>query len=61
MNAANEKVALETVAGAVMVGALAASAGFPLEKGTMLEAVKSTVPPRAVEVNVRAFENGYDA
>ena len=45
----------------VMVGALAACVGFPLEKKKMLEAVKSTVPPRAVEVNVRAFENGYKA
>jgi len=45
----------------VMVGALAASPGFPVEKENMLEAMKSTVPPKAVEVNVRAFENGFQA
>ena len=54
-------MALETAAGAAMVGALAASVSFLLEKEKMLEDVKSTVPPRAVEVNVRAFENGYKA
>ena len=45
----------------VMVGALSAAAGFPLGKDEMLEAMKSTVPPRALETNIRAFELGYEA
>ena len=45
----------------VLVGALAASPLFPVEKAHMLEAVKANVPPKAIEVNVRAFENGYTA
>ncbi|MCK5773998.1 MAG: 2-oxoacid:acceptor oxidoreductase family protein, partial [Thermoplasmata archaeon] len=45
----------------VMVGALAASPSFPVEKVHMLEAVKANVPPKAVDVNIMAFEYGYGA
>ncbi len=45
----------------VMVGALAASAGFPVAKEAMLEGVKAIVPPKAVAVNEKAFESGYAA
>lgn len=45
----------------VMVGALSALDGFPVEKDVMLNAVRSIVPPKAVATNERAFENGYMA
>ncbi|USH00165.1 indolepyruvate ferredoxin oxidoreductase subunit beta [Thermococcus argininiproducens] len=45
----------------VLVGALSALPGFPIDKETMLEAVKASVPERAVEANIKAFELGYEA
>jgi indolepyruvate ferredoxin oxidoreductase beta subunit len=45
----------------VMVGALAASPAFPVGKDHMLEAVKETVPKKALDVNIQAFESGYSA
>lgn len=45
----------------VMVGALAASPAFPVGKEHMLVAVKETVPKKALEVNIQAFELGYTA
>jgi len=45
----------------VMVGALAVSEGFPLDRGAVVEAVRSTVPPVAVDVNLRAFDLGAEA
>lgn len=43
----------------VMVGALAGSPDFPVEKEAMLEAVKENVPKKALDVNIKAFELGY--
>lgn len=43
----------------VMVGALAASKGFPVAKASVLEGVKAIVPPKAVAVNQAAFESGF--
>jgi indolepyruvate ferredoxin oxidoreductase, beta subunit len=45
----------------VMVGALSALSGFPIEKETMLEAVRNTVPKKVIAINEKAFENGYHA
>lgn len=45
----------------VMVGALAALPGFPVEKEHMLEATKENVPKKALEVNLTAFEKGFDS
>ncbi len=45
----------------VMVGALAASEGFPLDRDAVVEAMTSTVPPKAVDVNLKAFELGSEA
>ena len=45
----------------VMVGALAASPAFPVGKDHMLEAVRGTVPKKALDVNLKAFELGYSA
>jgi indolepyruvate ferredoxin oxidoreductase beta subunit len=43
----------------VMVGALSGLPGFPVGKEAMMEAVKGTVPPKAIETNAKAFENGF--
>lgn len=45
----------------VMVGALAASPNFPVGKDHMLEAVKENVPRKALDVNIKAFELGYQS
>ncbi len=47
-------------ANVVMVGALTALPGFPIDREEMMEAVKVRVPPRFVEVNLKAFELGYE-
>ena len=43
----------------VMVGALTASEKFPVGKDVMLDAVRGTVPKKAIATNERAFENGF--
>jgi len=45
----------------VLVGALTASPCFPIDKDVMVEAVKRLVPPKAVDMNLKAFELGYKA
>ncbi len=45
----------------VMVGALAASPNFPVGKEFMLEAVKENVPKKALDVNIKAFELGFNS
>jgi len=45
----------------VMVGALSACPEFPVEKEVMLKGVRGIVPKKAIEINDRAFENGYRA
>lgn len=47
-------------ANAVMIGATAAVEGFPLRKELLLEQLKKNVPPKSVELNVKAFELGYE-
>ena len=59
------KIAMEAgravVANAVMIGAVAAVEGSPLKKEVLLEALKAQVPPKALDLNVKAFEMGYAA
>ena len=43
----------------VLVGALTASPCFPIDKEVMVEAVRRLVPPKALEVNLKAFELGF--
>jgi indolepyruvate ferredoxin oxidoreductase, beta subunit len=45
----------------VLVGALTASPCFPIKKDVMIEAVKRLVPPKAVDMNLKAFELGFKA
>ena len=46
-------------ANAVMIGAVAAMKGFPIPKDVLLETLKKQVPPKFVDLNVKAFEMGY--
>ncbi len=48
-------------ANAVMIGAVAAMDGFPLGKDVLLEALKAEVPQKFLDLNVAAFEKGYEA
>lgn len=45
----------------VMLGALAATGKLPFSADVLKEAVKENVPPKTVEVNVKAFELGLGA
>ena len=47
-------------ANAVMIGAVAAVKGFPLSKDLLLEELKKNVPPKFLDLNVKAFQLGYD-
>ncbi|MFX1450823.1 MAG: indolepyruvate oxidoreductase subunit beta [Promethearchaeota archaeon] len=44
----------------VMLGALTALPGFPLEKTLIQESLVKTVPQKAIEVNKKAFQLGFD-
>lgn len=46
-------------ANAVLIGAIAAVKGFPLSKQRVLDALLAAVPAKARDVNVRAFDLGY--
>ena len=48
------------VANAVMIGAVAAMEGFPLSKDVLLDALKMQVPAKFLDLNVKAFEMGYN-
>ena len=45
----------------VLLGAASKSEGFPLTKKQLVEAVKSIVPERTIQENIRAFELGMKA
>jgi indolepyruvate ferredoxin oxidoreductase beta subunit len=47
-------------ANAVMIGAVAAAKGFPLEKELLLDTLLETVPGKFVDLNRKAFELGHD-
>ena len=46
-------------ANAVMIGAVAAMKGFPLDKAVLLDTLKEQVPEKFRDLNVKAFEMGY--
>jgi len=48
-------------ANSVMIGAVAATKGFPLERNLLKEILLSTVPEKFKELNGKAFDMGYDA
>lgn len=45
----------------VMLGALSKIPIFPIKKDVLIEAIKGTISPRFHEMNLRAFEMGYEA
>jgi len=45
----------------VMLGALTKIPVFPIKKETVIEAIKRTINPKYHEINLRAFELGYEA
>ncbi|MCE5253231.1 MAG: indolepyruvate oxidoreductase subunit beta [Actinomycetia bacterium] len=48
-------------ANTAMLGALFGSGRLPIKVETMKELIKSRVPPKAVEANLKAFDMGYAA
>lgn len=46
-------------ANSVLIGAISAVKGFPMSKDRMLESLLEVVPAKARDINVRAFELGY--
>lgn len=59
-----EKIAIEAgnvlAANVVLIGVLAGIKRIPLSKHILLKTVKQFVPKKAVEVNVEAFNRGYE-
>ncbi len=59
------KIAIEAgkavAANAVMIGAAAATPGFPLSKDLLKKCLLERVPPKTVDLNSKAFDMGYDA
>lgn len=47
-------------ANAVMIGAVAAVEGFPLPKELLLEKLKENVPPKFLDLNLKAFDLGFE-
>ena len=48
-------------ANAVMIGAVAAVKSFPLDRELLKEVLLEKVPPKAKELNAKAFDMGYEA
>lgn len=44
----------------VMLGALTATQVIPLTKEEMIESIRKNVPEKFIEVNIKAFNNGYE-
>lgn len=44
----------------VLLGALAAVGKIPIKTETLMEALRELVPPKQLEVNVKAFKIGYE-
>lgn len=47
-------------ANSVLIGAISAVKGFPLSRERMLDSLLAIVPPKARDINVRAFELGFE-
>lgn len=44
----------------VMLGAASSFEGFPVEKGFLLEAIKESFSPKYVDLNLKAFDMGFE-
>jgi indolepyruvate ferredoxin oxidoreductase, beta subunit len=56
-----ESAGKAVMANAVMIGAVAAAKGFPLDKDMLKVILLETVPEKSRELNSKAFDMGYDA
>ena len=58
------KLAIEAgkavAANAVMIGAVAAVKGFPLSKDLLRKTLADNVPPKFLDLNLKAFDLGYE-
>jgi indolepyruvate ferredoxin oxidoreductase beta subunit len=55
------KAGKAVAANAVMIGAVAGIKGFPLKKDILKETLAENVPQKFLDLNLKAFELGYDA
>lgn len=55
------KAGKAVAANAVMIGAVAGIKGFPLKKETLKETLAENVPQKFLDLNLKAFDLGYDA
>ena len=53
------RVGLQSAVNSVMLGAGVAAGRVPVEKHSIIEAMKTVLSERSLEVNVRAYEMGY--
>ena len=44
-----------------MLGAVVAIDSFPLSKEDIINTMKDNLPPKSIDINIKAFEMGYDA
>ena len=44
----------------VLLGAAVATPNFPVDKELIIQSIKENLPPQSVEVNLRAFERGFE-
>ena len=44
----------------VLLGAAVATPNFPVDKELIIQSMKENLPPQSVEVNLRAFERGFE-
>jgi indolepyruvate ferredoxin oxidoreductase beta subunit len=60
-----EKLAMEAgnivTTNVVLIGALSQTPGFPLSEEEIKEVIRISVPPKTIDVNMRAFELGVKA
>jgi indolepyruvate ferredoxin oxidoreductase, beta subunit len=45
----------------VMIGGATAVSGFPLDKNVVLESMKDNLPEKSLEINMKAFDEGFRA
>ena len=55
------KAGKAVAANAVMIGAVAGIKGFPLKKEVLKETLAENVPQKFLDLNLKAFDLGYDA
>lgn len=54
------KAGKAVAANAVMIGAVAAVKGFPLSKDLLRKTLADNVPPKFLDLNLKAFDLGYE-